>query len=337
MKILDKNVAYQSGKDGYAGYRIPSLIKTIDGTILAFCEGRREGFGDTGYIDLIVKRSTDNGETWSNHTIVTSDGKNTFGNANSVMDVSTGKIHMICNFNSCEIHESQILRGEGQRKAYYQYSQDNGLTWSEPCDITSQVKKDNWGWLAFGPCHGIQLRSGRIVFVANHSNIPESVYYSYAIYSDDGCETFRIGEDVANNTNECSVAELDDGRVYINMRSYEGDARRRRAYSNDGGATWSSYEKDDVLIDPVCQGSVLSIKDKGILLSCNAASEQRDNLTIRLSRDNGLTWEESLVLNEGPSAYSDMVQIDDNTIGCLYEYGENHPYDYIGFATIKID
>lgn len=337
MEILDKRIVYQSGKDGYAGYRIPTLVKAADGAVLAFCEGRREGFGDTGFIEILVKRSTDNGETWSNNTIVISDGVNTFGNANYVTDASSGKIHMICNFNSCEINESQILRGEGQRRAYYLYSEDGGLTWSEPRDITSEVKKADWGWLAFGPCHGIRLENGRIVFGANHSYIPENVYYSYAIYSDDGCKTFHIGEDVANNTNECAVAELDDGKVYINMRSYEGDARRRRAYSSDGGKSWSGYEKDDALIDSVCQGSVLSIKDKGILLACNAASKQRENLTIRLSRDNGLTWEESLVVYKGQSAYSDMVQLDDNTIGCLYEYGENHPYDYIGFAVIKID
>lgn len=123
--------------------------------------------------------------------------------------------------------------------------------------------------------------------------------------------------------------------VYINIRSYEGDFRRRCAYSHDDGKTWTDCEKNDALIGPVCQGSVLDIDGGTVLFFCNPASEVRENLTLKLSRDNGQSWKHIIVIQEGPSGYSDLVQADDAHIGCLYEFGQEHSCQYIGFAVIE--
>ena len=337
MKKIFENDVFESGKEGYASYRIPSVIKAPNGDILVFCEGRKNSVSDYGYIDIILKRSSDNGMHWSSGQVIVSDGENTFGNPCCVTDYESGRIHMVCNFNLYDKGEREIQEGSAPRDAYYLFSDDNGISWSEPKDITKQVKHKNWGWLAFGPCHGIKTKEGRIIFPANYSIVNGfDGFHSYAIYSDDNCASFKRSEQVTVNTNECTLAQIGDGSIYMNMRSYEGDFRRRRAYSSDCGQTWHSYEKDDELIDPVCQGSAVYNTQKDLLAFSNAASKERENLTLRLSVDGGRSWQEGFTVNSGASAYSDIIWIDDNTIGCLYEAGECQPYEEIRFASVDI-
>ena len=342
MKIEFKRNVYKAGDNGIHTYRIPSVIKTMNGNLLAFCEGRKEGRGDSGCISLLVKRSEDMGCTWSEYKVVASDGVNTFGNCNPVVDRNTGRIHAVCNFNHAHIDEVQIRAGMGIRDCYHIQSVDDGLTWSAPRNITSTTKKPGWSWHAIGPCHGIQTKSGRFVFGCNHANLSHATTsenydgYSFSIYSDDACETFKISPDISYNTNECSAAELSDGRLYMNMRTQQYNYRFV-AYSHDEGETWTDFHADTSLVDPCCQGVSLALSDSDDLLFCNAASLSRRNLTIRRSNDGGATWSESIVVHEGPAAYSDLVQIDDKTIGCLYEFGEtNNCYEYIGFASIRL-
>jgi sialidase-1 len=342
MKIVFKEKVYIGGDRNIHTYRIPSIIKTKSGTLLAFCEGRKEGRGDSGCISLLVKRSEDQGRNWSEQTVVASDGMNTFGNCNPVVDSETGRIHAVCNFNYADIDEVQIRAGKGIRDCYHLFSDDDGVTWSTPRNITSTTKRPGWSWHAIGPCHGIQTKSGRFVFGCNHANLSHATTsenydgYSFSIYSDDGCETFKISPDISSNTNECSVAQLSDGRLYMNMRTQQYN-HRFVAYSHDEGETWTDFHADTTLVDPCCQGSTLILSDSDTLVFCNAASLSRANLTIRLSSDAGQTWSESIVVHEGPAAYSDLVQIDDNTIGCLYEFGDtDNCYQYIGFALIAL-
>ncbi len=342
MKIEFKKNVFIAGSDGFHTYRIPSIIKTKNGDLLAFCEGRKESSGDSGSISILVKKSTDNGQTWSKQSFVVSDSKDTFGNCNPVLDKNNGRIHVLCNFNYADIDEELIRAGKGIRDCYHCFSDDDGLTWSTPRNITSYVKKPNWSWHAVGPCHGIQTKSGHFIFGCNHANLSHATTssnydgYSFCIYSDDGCETFKISPDISSDTNECCVAQLSDGRIYINLRTQQ-HFNRYTAYSNDEGETWSDFHADNTLIDSKCQGSTLAISNSEILVFCNTASLARNNLTIRLSHDAGITWNENLVVQEGPAAYSDLVQIDENTIGCLYEFGDDNCYDYIGFVLIQID
>lgn len=340
MKIINKTNVYIAGANDINTYRIPSIIRMMNNELLAFCEGRKESMGDSGSIGIYVKRSSNNGETWSDQIEIISDGVNTFGNPNPVMDRNTGKIHLLCNFNYSADEEVKIRAGEGVRICYHLYSEDNGYSWSKPRDITSYVKKPDWSWHAAGPCHAIQTNSGCFVFGGNHAYISNSTTsenydgYSFTMYSDDNCQTFKVSPDVSPETNECSVAQLKDGRLYINMRSQQHN-NRFVAYSNDDGANWTDFRADKSLLDPHCQGSTLAVDDK--LYFCNDNSLTRDHLTLRVSNDNGKSWGESLLIHEGHSAYSDLVQIDNETIGCLYEYGDiEHCYEKIGFAIIKL-
>ena len=341
MKILEKHNVYISGDGGYHTYRIPSVIRTKSGALLAFCEGRKESRHDSGFIEIMVKKSHDMGRTWTPPRVVASDGKNTFGNCNPVLDEKTGRVHVVCNFNLAGVNEEEIRRGEGIRGCYHLFSDDEGNTWSAPRDITKYAKKPEWSWHAIGPCHGIQTKNGRFVFGGNHANLSNATTaenydgYSFSIYSDDDCDTFDISPDIAPETNECSVAQLSDGRLYMNMRTQQ-HFHRFIAYSENGGAAWNDFSADKNLTDPKCQGSVLALNGTGTLAFCNAASFKRSHLTLRLSHDFGKTWTESILIHEGPAAYSDLVQIDDETIGCLYESGTVHPYENISYVLIRI-
>lgn len=336
MKIIGDYDVYTAGAAAHASYRIPSLAINDDGVILAFCEGRKNSSSDSGYIEIIVKKSSDNGKNWSQQKLVIGDGTNTFGNPCTIFDGEKNRLHLVCNFNYADGPESEIKIGKAPRLGYYMYSDDFGDSWSTPLDITLSIRYENGGWLAFGPCHGIKLKSGRLAFPCNQTVVPNFDPRSHIIYSDDGGITFARGEDVALNTNECAIEQLNDGRLYINMRSYIRGNKRARAYSSNGGITWGDFAFDDELIDPICQGSTAYIEERNLLFTCNAASKSRENLTMRLSRDGGLNWEDSAVIHKGPSAYSDLVIIDNHTIGCLYECGEKNPYEKIKFAVLQV-
>jgi sialidase-1 len=150
---------------------------------------------------------------------------------------------------------------------------------------------------------------------------------AFAVYSDDGGRSWNLGEDAAPATGESQIAELSDGRLMINMRSWRGKSRRAVAYSDDGGHSWFDLRDDPALIEPICQASLLRHswpgEDRpGVLLFSNPAHRSRRcNLTVRASFDDGLTWSSSLLLNSGFSAYSCLERMSDGSAGCLYEAG----------------
>jgi sialidase-1 len=159
-------------------------------------------------------------------------------------------------------------------------------------------------------------------------------YFSHTVYSDDGGETWQLGADVGPYTNECTLAELEDRTVYLNMRSYHGHNRRAYSRSFDGGTTWYAPELDEALVDPVCHGSVLRLADGRVLFS-NLASTRRNRLTVRESHDGCRTWSKGLMLHEGPAAYSDLAETEDGTVLCLYECGDGNPYERIVLARLE--
>lgn len=327
-------VVFTSGTEGYHTFRIPAIIQT-PGHTLAFSEGRLESTGDSGEIDLVLKRSSDGGATWSDLSVVVHQAGFTCGNPAPVWDRETDTVVLVWTRNPASAHEKHILTGEDPpRSVWVTRSTDEGATWSAPEEISASTRREGWRWYATGPCHGLQLRSGRLVIPANHSTSPDhSDWYSHVIYSDDHGKTWAIGGVHQPYTNESTIAELPDGRLYQNMRSYKGENRRRVSYSADGGLTWSEDQTDPALVEPVCQGSTLyypaSKTFGGGLLFSNPASTARENLTIRLSKDGGATWPLGRVLHAGPSAYSDLVILPDGAIGCLYEAGTDSPYETI--------
>lgn len=308
-----------SGQGGYHTYRIPSLITTGKGTLLAFCEARKHNAADHGDIDLVVRRSSDHGKTWTPMKILGDDGEHTMGNPCPVLDRKTGTIVLpFCRDN---------------KQVFVMCSKDDGVTWSEPVEISKDVMKANWTWVATGPGVGIQTKNGRLVIPCDHQDAAVKSRLSHVITSDDGGATWKLGGMVGPLCNECQIVELTNGSLMINMRSYRGTNCRQVAISKDGGASFLDPKEDGTLIEPICQASLIRLPGAaGGLLFSNPASTRREKLTVRLSRDEGRTWPIAKVLHPGPAAYSCLAALDDGTIGCLYERGDKKPYETITLA-----
>ncbi|MGY8823559.1 MAG: sialidase family protein [Candidatus Latescibacterota bacterium] len=342
--MLEQSDLFTSGSEGYHTFRIPALIATPAGTLLAFCEGRRSAGSDSGDIDLLLRRSIDGGQTWSDIQTVWAEPGNTCGNPCPVVDRETGIISLLMTHNLGTDVERQIIDGSssGTRTVWLARSSDDGQTWSQPREITAATKASNWTWYATGPGAGIQLKSGRLVVPCDHIEIATNKYYSHVILSDNGGETWRLGGITpTDQVNECEVAELEDGRLLLNMRNYD-PAQRARAYahSSDGGESWSSLKRHPDLIEPICQASLRRLDGPNgtyLLFTNPASNSARENMTVRLSSDSGLSWPISRVLYPGPAAYSCLATLPDGRIACLYELGEQRPYERLQLAFFDLD
>jgi len=336
---------FRAGEGGYHTYRIPSLIETRQGMLLAFCEGRKGSSSDSGDIDLLLRRSNDGGATWSPVQTVWDDGPHTCGNPCPVVDRDTGTVWLLMTWNAGRQREDQIQPGFGEdsRRVFVTQSSDDGATWEKPVEITQSVKRPEWTWYATGPGNGIQLRGGRFVIPCDHKTKTAGIerYHSHVIYSDDHGKNWQIGGIAGDKTNESAVAELKDGTLLLNMRSNHGKSRRAVAQSADGGLNWSPVAFDDALGEPVCQASLITTRrwnEAGDeLLFSNPADTKRIRLTVRLSRDGGRTWPVSRLLHEGPSAYSSLCPLGKDEAALLYERGDKNPYEGITFARFGLD
>ena len=347
-----------SGQDGYNTYRIPAIIRAPNGELLAFCEGRVNGGADFGHVDIVMKRSRDDGRTWSSLQVVARNGDLQAGNPAPVVDMldkdhPSGRIFLF--YCTGDNTESEVRKGKGLREIWYKTSLDNGLTWSDPMNITMQVHKpdhpdkdpnyhfrEDWRSYATTPGHAIQMQrggyTGRIFVAANHSAGPPQAhfldYVANGFYSDDHGKSFHIAADIpVPGGNEAMAVELPDGALMINARIQSGDPTCRLvAISHSGGDAWDTVRYDRNLPDPVCQGSVLDLSSPGngsLIAFCNNAdTTERTNLTLRLSSDRGISWPSFVHvdgdLNSSPqedaTAYSDLVQMKDPTqIGIVYE------------------
>jgi len=337
---------FEAGEEGYACFRIPAVIAAANGQLLAFAEGRRKGCSDTGDIDLVMKRSTDLGQTWGPIEVVWDDGENTCGNPTPVMDVATGHIILLSTWNLGNDREAQIIdqTSEDTRHVFVLSSEDDGGSWTPARKITDSVKLPSWTWYATGPGSGIQLKQGehrgRLMVACDHIEADTKKYFSHVIYSDDGGETWLLGGSTpTDQVNECEVAELGDGRLLLNMRNYNREHKNRQlAHSDDGGLSWSTLFFHPTLIEPICQASMQAFERAGktlLLFSNPASQDERVNMTLRMSEDDGESWPFSRVLHKGPSAYSDLIVLPGEEIGCLYERGETSPYEGIVFQTVS--
>lgn len=332
---------FTAGDGGYHTYRIPSLIVTAKGTLLAFCEGRKKGTSDAGDIDLVLRRSLDGGQSWQPMQVVWDDGANTCGNPCPVVERESGTIWLLLTHNLGEDKEPAIIDGtsKGSRTVWVSKSTDDGLTWDKPVEITKNIKQPDWTWYATGPGVGIQTaaknqtHSGRLVIPCDNKVLGTKARQSHVIYSDDKGATWKLGGVVGPNCNESQIAELPSGELVLNMRSYEANKLRLIARSTDGGLTFTKPVEDKTLIEPVCQASLLRYPgDEPLLLFSNPASTRREKLTVRLSRDGGQTWPAARLLHAGPAAYSCLAVLPNQSIACLYERGEKKPYEEITLA-----
>jgi sialidase-1 len=340
---------WQSGQGGYHTYRIPALGATPAGTLLAFCEGRKNGAGDSGDIDLLLRRSTDGGATWSAPQVIWDDGANTCGNPCPVVDAASGTVVLLSTWNDGRDHERQIIAGESRdtRRVFVLRSSDEGRSWSPPQEITADAKAEGWTWYATGPGNGIQLErgahAGRLVVPCDHIEAGTGRYRSHCLLSDDGGRSWRRGAATPGDAvNECAVVELEDGSLLLNMRNYDRDQRTRQvARSVDGGASWRDQRHDPVLIEPICQASLIRARTgpdrPEVLLFANPASrEGRVRMTVRLSADGGATWPSEVVLHAGPSAYSSLAAHPTAGLFCLFEGGEASPYEALVLRPVRL-
>lgn len=338
------NYIYRAGDNGYACFRIPAIVKTNAGTLLAFAEARKTGCGDAGDIDLVLRRSEDNGKTWLPMQIVWNDADNTCGNPAPVVDQKTGKIILLSTWNLGADHEPMIINqiSKNTRRIYVMNSIDDGRSWSTAKDITNDVKLPNWTWYATGPVNGIQIQKGkykgRLIIPCDHIEAGTKKYFSHTIHSDDGGDNWELGGSTpTDQVNESTIAELDKGRLLLNMRNYNQQRVRQTSISTTGGESWSSLTPDTGLIEPVCQASLLRLsnKKKTILAFSNPAStSKRAGMTVRLSYDLGKTWTMSKLLWSGPSAYSNLVQLSSGQLACFFEAGIKSAYEGITFQIL---
>ncbi len=347
-----------SGKDQFKSIRIPSVVVTKSGTVLAFAEGRTAAT-DQANNKLILKRSHDGGKTWGALQIIADDGRNCLNNPCAVVDDKNGRILLM--FQSYPYgfseRDGKILPGlDGPAivRNFVIHSDDDGATWSKMADVTRTTKRAECVTiLASGPGIGIQLkkgaRTGRILIPFNEG--PFGRWNVLAVFSDDGGEHWRRGEiapggcltnangKVTSLVNEVQLVELTDGAVLLNSRKWGGQALRKTAISHDGGQTWSPIAEEPALRDPGCMAAIFraTVNKKLVLLYSGPDSNKRENGTVHLSRDEGRTWPVKKVLFAGSFAYSVLTQLPDGDIGCLFETDEANRIVFARFPGTWLD
>jgi sialidase-1 len=341
-------VVFDPVDSGYHTFRIPSVLARGP-VVLAFCEGRLHGSGDAGEIEVVLRRSLDGGATWLPLQVVSAVPGKTCGNPVPVIDPASGDIVLVTVQNGADAVELSLARGTDPvdgRRVFVQRSADDGASWSQAVEITSQVKPSDWGWYATGPCHGIALASGRLVVPANHSFVPDRpvedlvrLNGGHCIVSDDGGHSWSVGfvdrnDGSAINANETTVAELPDGRLYFNARNHQGSGPARvHAWSSDGGLTLDApYAGIPSITAPGIQGSVLAVGDR-LLLSTPVDPSVRRSLTVFVSDYSGRSWRPGLVVHAGMAGYSDLVLLPDGRVGIFYEAGETSSFSALRFAS----
>jgi sialidase-1 len=346
---LEKSVLFERGKGDYLIYRIPGIVVTKAGTVLAYTEARKTDRGDWGESGILLRRSTDGGKTWSEPaligTIAQPFPKNpraiernlgtgagvTYNNPVAIAD-RNGSVH----FLFCVEY----------MRSFYMRSDDDGIHFGKPVEITSTCaafqKEYPWSVIATGPGHGIQLRNGRLVVpvwlspgtgAGAHGPSVASV-----IYSDDHGKRWRRGDIAVPDTpewsspNETAAVELADGRVMLNVRSPSTRHRRIIVTSKDGATKWTRPEFHEQLLEPICFASMARIFGRLLFVNPDnlaradgnerpGVNRDRRNLTVQLSDDEGKRWSVKRVVEPGPSAYADLAVLPDGTILCFYEAG----------------
>jgi len=341
---------FVGGQEGYPVYRIPAALVAANGDILAFAEARQK-LDDTSGNDLVLKRSKDNGRTWSALQVVAEDGDASLNNPCAVVVRETGRILLVYQRYPAGLDERSVVPGiEGDNivRVLITHSDDHGATWSAPRDITRNAKPAaDVTSVASGPGNGIQLRhgpfTGRILFPFNHG--PYGEWKVYAVFSDDSGETWSYGAPAAEGSpgraNEVQFVETDAGYIQLFARSFSDAKRRKTTFSIDSGLSWAVLTSDvRELVDPGCMGSILHFDNtenggqSGFLYSGPNDPKRRINGTIWMSLDDCRTWPIKVMIHEGPFAYSHLVRTADSFIGCLYETGDASPYERISFARI---
>ncbi|MFI0163385.1 LamG-like jellyroll fold domain-containing protein [Streptomyces sp. NPDC017095] len=337
--IGSEQILFRSGTAGYGCFRIPTIVRTKAGTLLVFAEARRSpSCADRGAIDLVVRRSTNGGRTWGPVRVALSgsdtdpEAPYTRGNPAPVADLRTGDVQLLST--------SEPAEPGGTRLPWVQRSTDDGLTFGAPKPLPRLTDARD-GWFGTGPSHGIQLKhgdkAGRLV-VGAYESLPRSGTPQFVgvLYSDDGGEKWSAST-TADSTapgiapGEPTVAELDNGQVYIGARNNTGtpSGHRTHAVSSDAGTTVPAQQVVPSLTTPEAQASVLALEQTyratpgdTLVLSAPSHPTDRQNMRLRYSTDRGTTWHDAAQINARRAGYSDLAELTDGEIGLVYEGGD---------------
>ena len=346
----------KAGDDSVAAYRIPGLVTTNKGTLLGVYDVRYNNSVDLQeHVDVGLSRSEDGGQTWEKMRLPLAfneyeglpKAQNGVGDPSILVDTKTNTSWIIAAWT----------HGMGNQRAWFSSQQgmdinstaqlvlskstDDGKTWSEPINITHQVKDPSWFFLLQGPGRGITMEDGTLVFPIQYidsTRIPNAGI----MYSKDGGNHWAIHNHARTNTTEAQVVEVEPGVLMLNMRDNRGGSRAVYT-TTDLGKTWKEHESSrTALREPVCMASLIAVKaednclNKDLLFFSNPnTTEGRDHITIKMSLDGGYTWKESnqILVDEGHSwGYSCLTMIDEETVGILYESSVAH----MTFQAIKL-
>lgn len=358
---FEERVLFRADTDpgGYACFRIPAIVRTPQGTLLAFAEGRVLNCGDAADIDIVLKRSTDGGRTWGPLQVVNDGGGDTHGNPAPVVDRATGRVLLTETYNAGRTDAANCAI-PCTRTPHLQHSDDDGVTWSAPRDLSPEILPADWNsWYATGPVHGVQLTGGnhpgRLVVGVNAETWDGdriTANHAALVVSDDGGAHWKVGATdtwpvAADGTfrqkpSELTLTERADGTLLVSGREERGTdlGHRTQALSLDGGDSFAApFRALPDLYTPQVQGAVLRLGDR-TLLSAPADPDRRRTMSVRSSYDGGATWDSvdrGTVLTRDWSGYSDMVDVDDATVGLLYEAGAVDARDEIRFARFTED
>ena len=355
---------FSNGDGGFPRFRIPALLALDNGALLAFAEGRRPTFegqhDDHARNNIVLRRSVDGGESWEPLQIVARMNDDSLNDPCVVFLPDTGRVLLMFQRFPEGYHARRMVHTEvaelgygGPRntQTFLTYSDDDGATWSEPRDITSNVRAEDA--ISVGsPGVGIVLRrgehSGRILLplyeVIPQGDDEERYWRNRMAISDDGGESWRVGERVPIDGltgfgNECQIAELADGSIRMNARLQTGANRVARSISHDGGETWSAMEEEPGLVTTPCMTSLVAHPDVDsgevrLLASLPNSEDGRENGTVFMSRDGGASWPYRHTLYERGFAYSSLAVMPDGRVAAFFELG---PYTYLSFTTFGLE
>jgi len=338
---------FEAGQGGYAHYRVPAIAVSSRGTVMAFAEARKNTRGDWGTQDIMLRRSRDRAVTWDAPRIIARldqpgpknpvalaqklgvEGEVTYNNVVPIVDGGTLHVLFCVEYARC----------------YWMQSSDDGETFSRPVDITPVFEKFrkeyDWKVIATGPGHGIKLKNGRLLVpvwlsdgTGGHAHRPSIVS---VIYSGTQGKSWQRGDVVVRhpelkNPSETVAVQLSGGRVMLNIRNESPEHRRAISTSADGATAWSKPVFHPELVEPICMGSILGLGSGRIVFANPDSNEPRDaarpegnfkrqNVSVKLSNDDGKTWPVKRVLEPGISGYTDLAAGPDGSMYCIYERG----------------
>ena len=340
---------FPAGLGGVRRHRIPGVVVSTAGTVLAYCEARRNGAADWGEIEVHLRRSTDGGLTWLPPQHIAHHGPRLEGHPHQKPDAAAEQtVNNPLAIVDRPSGDIVFLYCVNYERCFVMRSRDDGLTWSSPVDITTAFepfrRHRDWKVLATGPGHGIQLAGGRLVvpvWLAYGRPGAHAPSVAATIWSDDHGLTWQAGDLAIPDTppwrdpNESIAALTSDGRVLLVTRSVSAPNRKLLTFSKDGASGWSRPEFHPDLREPVCMAGLVAHPDGALVLSCPdtvgtdkegkevpAGRGRRERLAVRVSRDDGRTWSPARVLEARSSAYSDLAVLPDGRVLCLHESGD---------------